>query len=117
MTQHDDVIRLRHMLDHAREAIALTQGRRREDLQADRVLQLALVRLVEIVGEAAGRVSEQGRQRYSSLPWPQVRGMRNRLIHGYDRVDLDVLWDTITDDLPVLVAELDRILGGTGTSI
>jgi uncharacterized protein with HEPN domain len=114
MTQHDDVIRLRHMLDHAREAVEMTRGRQRDDLKRDRMLQLALVRLVEIVGEAATRVSQQGQERYPSIPWQQARGMRNRLIHGYDKVDLDVLWDTIQDDLPALVVQLREALGERG---
>ena len=114
MTQHDDTIRLRHMLDHAAEAAAMIQGRRRDDLGRERMLQLALVRLVEIIGEAATRVSPEGQQRYPAIPWQQARGMRNRLIHGYDKVDLDVLWDTIQDDLPPLIVQLRKALGERG---
>ncbi|MCX5643252.1 MAG: DUF86 domain-containing protein [Phycisphaerae bacterium] len=110
MTQHDDKMRLHHMLDHANEAVEMVRGKGPEDLKRDRMLQLALVRLVEIVGEAATRVSEKGQERYPSIPWQHARGMRNRLVHGYDKVDLDVLWDTIEHDLPPLIAELRRIL-------
>jgi uncharacterized protein with HEPN domain len=110
MTQHDDEIRLRHMLEHAREARGMIQGKERADLLKDRILELALVRLIEIVGEAAARVSPEGCRKYSGVPWPQIIGMRNRLVHGYDQVDLDVLWDTIEHDLPPLVVELERIL-------
>ncbi len=110
MTQHDDVTRLRHMLDHAAEAIEMVHGKGRDDLAHDRMLQLALVRLVEIVGEAATRVSEEGHKRYPSIPWQQARGMRNRLVHGYDEIDLDVLWDTLQADFPPLISELRRIL-------
>ncbi len=92
MTQHNDMIRLQHMLDHAKEAVALISGKDRAELQHDRVLELALIRLVEIVGEASAKVSSVAQKEYSSIPWPQVVGMRNRLIHGYDSVDLDVLW-------------------------
>jgi len=99
------------MHDYALEAVAMIRGRQRDDLQQDRMLQLALVRVVEIVGEAATRVSEAGQQRYPSIPWQYVRGMRNRLVHGYDKIDLDVLWDTIEHDLPPLIAELRRVLG------
>jgi uncharacterized protein with HEPN domain len=111
MTRHDDITRLHHMLDYASEAVGMVRGKERDDLKRDRMLQLALVRLVEIVGEAATQVSEEGQQRHPSIPWPQVRGMRNRLVHGYDKIDLDVLWDTIEYDLPPLIAELRRILG------
>jgi uncharacterized protein with HEPN domain len=113
MTRHDDAIRLRHMLDYALEAVELVRGRRREDLKQDRTLQLALTRLVEMVGEAATRVSPEAQQRYPAIPWQQARGMRNRLIHGYDKVDLDVLWDTVQDDLPALIAQLRQALGET----
>jgi uncharacterized protein with HEPN domain len=110
MTHHDDEIRLRHMLDHAREARGMVQGKSRTDLQKDRMLELALVRLIEIVGEAAARVSLEGCRKYSRIPWSEIVGMRNRLVHGYDQVDLEVLWDTLDQDLPPLVSELERIL-------
>ena len=112
MTQHNDTIRLRHMLDYAQEAVAMVGGKARADLHRDRVLELALVRLVEIIGEAAARVSPEAQDRYSGIPWKEVVGMRNRLVHGYDSVDLDVLWDTLKDDLPPLIAELEQILQG-----
>lgn len=110
MSRHDDGVRLRHMRDHAAEAITMTQGRRREDLDQDRMLELALVRLMEIVGEAAGRVTPQTRAQLPDIPWPDVVAMRNRLIHGYDSVDHDILWDTINDDLPLLLQAIDRLL-------
>lgn len=111
MTRHDDIVRLRHMLDHAREAVAMVAGKERADLESERMLELALVRLIEIVGEAAARVSPEGQAQYPLIPWREVVGMRNRLVHGYDSVDLDVLWDTIEDDLAPLIAEFERILG------
>ena len=74
------------------------------------MLELALVRLIEIIGEAAARVSPEGQREYPSIPWPKIIGMRNRLIHGYDEVDLDVLWDTIEFDLPPLITTLQQIL-------
>jgi len=110
MTQHDERIRLQHMLDHAREAVSLIEGKKREDLDRERKLELALVRLVEVVGEAAARVSLDLQAKYPSIPWQQIVGMRNRLIHGYDQVDLNILWDTIEFDLPPLIAELEKII-------
>jgi uncharacterized protein with HEPN domain len=102
------------MLDHAREAVALVGGRTRADLAGTRLLQLGLMHLVEIVGEAAARVSEEARARHPAIPWKDVVGMRNKLVHGYDRVDLNVLWDTVTDDLPPLIAALEAALGERG---
>jgi uncharacterized protein with HEPN domain len=98
------------MLDHAREAVKMAEGETRASLKDDRKLELALVRLIEIIGEAAAKVSADGRAKYSDLPWPQIIAMRNRLIHGYDAVDLNVLWDTIENDLPVLISKLENAL-------
>ena len=98
MSQHEDVVRLRHMLESAQEASTLIHGRRRAELDANHMLELALTRLLEIVGEAANRVSEDMQQRHPEVPWRQIVGLRHRLIHGYDAVDLDILWisfDTI----------------------
>jgi len=110
MTQHDPIVRMRHMLDHAKEAVELLAGRGKADLKGNRVLELALVRLVEIVGEAAARMPVEEQSRYPSIPWKEIVGMRNRLVHGYDVIDLDVLWDTVQIDLPQLIEELERIL-------
>lgn len=101
---------VRHMLDHAREAIQLAEGRRRPDLERDRMLQLSLIRLVEVVGEAASRVSPAFRDSHPQIPWGMIVATRNRLIHGYDFLDNDVLWETVAEDLPALVAELERAL-------
>ena len=111
MTQHNDFVSLRHMYDHAREAVALAHGRARQDLDSDRVLALALVRLVEIVGEAATRISAQFRSQHPQIPWNATIGLRNRLIHGYDSINHDILWQILTTDFPPLVVTLERIVG------
>lgn len=98
------------MLDHAREAVALARGKTRADLDSDRLLELALVRLLEIVGEAASRVPKEDCARYPDIRWPEIVSLRNRLIHGYDAVDMDILWQIIEHDLPPLVAVLEAIL-------
>ncbi|OGQ72977.1 MAG: hypothetical protein A3G94_00670 [Deltaproteobacteria bacterium RIFCSPLOWO2_12_FULL_60_16] len=110
MSRDDPQVRLRHMLAYAREAVELMRNRRRADLDTDRALGLAILRCVEIIGEAAGRVPAAIRRRYSKIPWPQIIGMRNRLVHGYDIVDYDIVWSTVADDLPALIAELEKIL-------
>jgi uncharacterized protein with HEPN domain len=110
MPHHDDKIKLQHMLDHASEAVAMVRGKEKSDLQKNRLLELATTRLVEIVGEAAAKINLENQAKYPSIPWSQIIGMRNRLIHGYDSVDLDVLWDTIDVDLPPLIAALKKIL-------
>ncbi|NQT86537.1 DUF86 domain-containing protein [bacterium] len=111
MSRRDDTISLRHMLDHALEAVELTRGRHRDDLDADRLLNLALVRLLEVIGEAARRVAPATQAEAHDIPWPQIVSLRNRLIHGYDAVDFDILWNIVELDLPPLTAALRRVLG------
>ncbi len=110
MSRHDDTVRLHHMLDHAREAVQMVSGRTRPDLDTDRQFGLAMTRVLEILGEAAARVSDTGRQRWPSIPWAKIVGLRNRLIHGYDKVDFDILWETVVGDLPPLITALDTCL-------
>lgn len=74
------------------------------------MLELSLIRLVEVIGEAAAKIKQDDYDKYPAMPWTQVVGMRNRLIHGYDEVDLNILWDTIEIDLPMLVKELKKII-------
>ncbi|HFD40160.1 MAG TPA: DUF86 domain-containing protein [Anaerolineae bacterium] len=112
MLPHDDLVRLRHMIDYGQEAIALTTGKQRADLETDHVLELALTRLLEMLGEAANRVSAETHQNYPRVPWRQIIGLRHRLVHGYDAVDLDILWDIIEQDLPPLLATLEAIIAG-----
>ena len=110
MTRHDDRMRLLHMLEHAVEAVQMTREHIRADLDRDRKLNLALVRLVEIIGEAAARVTPEVRDRHPDIPRLDIIGMRNRIVHGYDQVDFDILWDVMDLHLPSLVSELQRIL-------
>jgi uncharacterized protein with HEPN domain len=110
MTRHDDDVRLRHMLDHAREAVAMAHGKARVDLDQDRQLELSLTRLVEIVGEAATRLSPAARARHAAIPWPEILGLRNRIVHGYDKINLDILWQIVAHDLPPLITKLEAIL-------
>lgn len=110
MSRHDDRTSLRHMLDHAIEAHEMASGKTRQDVETDRQLNLSLVRLLEIVGEAASRVSNDLRERNPQVPWPQIVSLRNRLIHGYDSVDFDILWFIIHDDLPPLIGQLRVML-------
>ena len=107
---NEDVVRLRHMLDAAKRAIEFMQGRAKSDLESDEQLSLAVVRLLEILGEAAKNVSEDLRKDYPDIPWRQIAGTRDRLIHGYFDVDLDIVWQIISTDLPVLVAQLEKAL-------
>lgn len=106
----DNLVRLRHMADAAREAIVFAEHRRREDLDHDRMLALSLVKCIEIVGEAASQVSDDFCREHPEIPWRHIVGMRHRLIHAYYSVDMDRVWDTITDDLPPLLAALESMI-------
>jgi len=110
MFRGDPLRRLRDMLNYSREAVSLTQGKSREELDTNRLLNLALVRLLEVIGEAASKVPREECSRYPEIPWPQIVSLRNRLIHGYDQIDLDIIWQILTRDLPLLIAELERII-------
>ena len=106
----DDEIRLRHMLDAACEAISFAQGRTRIELDSDRMLVLSLVKAIEIVGEAAYQIAETTRGELPAIPWADIIGMRHRLVHAYFDINLDVLWQTVQDDLPALIAQIEPLL-------
>jgi uncharacterized protein with HEPN domain len=104
----DDLIRLRHMIDAAKEALSFAKNKARKDIYADRMLALSIVKSIEIIGEAASTVSKEFQKEPQEIPWANIIAMRNRLIHVYFDIDLDRVWDTITDDLPPLIAALEK---------
>jgi uncharacterized protein with HEPN domain len=105
-----DLARLHHMLDAAREAILFAEGRSLEVLRQDRMFLLSLVKEIEIIGEAASRISPEARAAVAGIQWPQVTAMRNRLTHGYFDWDTETIWATVTSDLPELVRVLEQAL-------
>jgi uncharacterized protein with HEPN domain len=109
MSRRDDSLRLQDMLLAARDAQTFSTGRTEADLSRDKQLTLALRKCVEIIGEAAARVGDDTRSRCPTLPWADMVGMRNRLVHTYFDIDLSLLWATITDDLPPLIRELEKV--------
>jgi uncharacterized protein with HEPN domain len=106
----DDLIRLRHILDAAREAVTFARDHSRQDLDSERMLSLSLVRLLEVIGEAARGISSIFRQAHPEIAWKQMVGMRDRLSHGYFDVDLDIVWNTVIQDLPPLILNLGKIV-------
>jgi uncharacterized protein with HEPN domain len=105
--------RLQHMLAAATRAAELTEGRQRSDLDTDDVLVLALTRLLEILGEAAKAVTSATRERYPHIPWTEMAATRDRLIHGYFSVDLDIVWEIVRHDLPHLITSLRAAAEGS----
>ena len=98
------------MLEAGLEARTFAEGRALKDLSTDRMLLLSLVKEIEIIGEAAASVSEELRRATPGIPWAQIRGMRNRLIHAYSDVNIGLVWSTVVTDLPVLLAQLEDVL-------
>jgi uncharacterized protein with HEPN domain len=105
----DDVYLL-DILDAARLALQYVRGKTREEFIRDVQLQDAVIRRLAIIGEAARRVSEPTRLALSQLPWREMIGIRNIVIHEYDDIDLTVVWDAATRDLPSLIASLERLV-------
>jgi uncharacterized protein with HEPN domain len=98
-----------HMIEACESVQRFIQGRRRLDFESDQMLLFAVVRAIEVLGEAAGKVSEDTRSACPEIPWPEITNMRNRLIHGYFDIDIDIVWNTASIELPALLADLRRI--------
>jgi len=98
------------MMDAAKEAESFGANKTRSSLDSDRKLVLALVKCIEIVGEAATNLTKECRDNIPQIPWTNIIGMRNRLIHAYFEINLDILWKTVIEDLPPLITELGKLL-------
>jgi uncharacterized protein with HEPN domain len=117
MTRRDPLLGLRHMLDAAREAVDAASGLTVADLEADRLRELALERLLEILGEAAAQTPPEESALHPEIPWTRIVGMRNEIIHGYASVDPEIVLRTIRENLPPLVRQIEAALSaGDGTT-
>lgn len=110
MSKRFDIVALGDMLDYGRRVAAKVTDISRFGFDADDNLQLAITHLLQIVGEAAGRVSEAARIAHPEVDWPRIVGMRNRIVHDYRRIDLDVVWVTATEDVPRLITALEAFM-------
>jgi uncharacterized protein with HEPN domain len=106
----EDLIRIRHMLDAVKEALAFSRDKSREDLDNNRMLTLAIVKELEIIGEAASKLTPEFKATQPHIPWADIIGMRNRLTHGYFDIDLDRVWDTVLEDLGPLCKDLEKMV-------
>jgi uncharacterized protein with HEPN domain len=105
-----DLQSLLDMLLSAQIVVDYINGRSRQELVTDLQLQDATIRRLLLIGEASKRVSENTRQALTTIPWAAINGMRNRLVHEYDEIDLDVVWDTVANSLPILILELKQVV-------
>jgi uncharacterized protein with HEPN domain len=110
MTFVDDLNRLRHMKDAAEEVLDFMLGKTKEDLAQERMLTLAVVKDLEIIGEAASKISVECRNRHPTLPWQEMIGMRNRLVHAYYGINLYIIWETVQNNLSPLIQQLEKAI-------
>jgi uncharacterized protein with HEPN domain len=106
----EDRVRIAHMIEAAEAACGFISGRTRDDLENSHMLAFAVVRAIEIVGEAASRVSPAVRRAAREIPWTGIISMRNRLIHGYSAIDCEIVWKTVTEELPELIGKLRTLV-------
>jgi uncharacterized protein with HEPN domain len=110
MAKIDDAERIAHMLDYAKTAVRISKDKCREDLDSNEVYALAIVRALEVVGEASNRVSSESRTRAPGIPWANIVSLRHRIVHGYDMLNRDLIWRIVTSDLAPLIAELEKLV-------
>ena len=110
MSQRNNQVYIGHMLDTAKKAISFIEGLSREDFDNNEMLRISLVHLLQTIGEAARRVSIDFRSAYPEIPWQSVVGMRSKIVHDYIDIDEDVVWNTVKNDLPFLILELEKII-------
>lgn len=108
----DDAVRIQHMIEAAQDALRFIENRKREDLESDRLLALALTRAIEILGEAASKITADTRQSLAQIPWEPIVGMRNRLVHAYFDINFNIIWKTATEEIPKLLPLLRAALNG-----
>jgi uncharacterized protein with HEPN domain len=110
----DDRLTATQMLDIIRRIRAVVRGQTRDAFESDDIRQFALLHLIQMLGEAASRTSAAFREAHPELPWAQMVGMRNRIVHGYDHVDPDIVWRVATEDVEPVLAALERVVGFDG---
>ena len=107
MPKKSDALYIEDMLTYARRAQDRIRGLSRDEFEATVAHQESVAYNLMIVGEAASKLSEETRAKYPTIPWNEIKGMRNQIIHGYAETEQDTLWETATDDIPVLIAALE----------
>lgn len=104
------------IVESANAILEYVDGVTEEEFLEDVQLQDAVIRRIEVIGEAAGRLSAAFREERTGIPWREIRGMRNRMIHVYDDIDMNLVWRTIRSDIPGLLAELAPLVAADPAS-
>lgn len=117
MPRKEDMIRVRHMREAANDARTIIKGKTRDDFDKELTLRLSLVRCIEIIGEAASRVSPETQGIFPTVPWRKIVNMRNRLIHAYFDINPDIVWKTAVEALPPLLVTLEEIIDKEGAGM
>ena len=110
MTAQDNLSRLKHISDACQEALKFVENQNQESLQQNRILALALVKELEIIGEAANNISSDCQLKYPDIPWKDMIGMRNRLVHAYFGINYDIVWKTVKESLPIVLRDIEVII-------
>jgi len=108
MSKRVESVYLLDMLTYARRVLERVGERTHDELQNDDGRRESVAFNLMVIGEAAAQVSEATRSAYADIPWKKIVGMRNRLIHGYERIDFDKVWDAVTNGIPQLIAALEQ---------
>lgn len=106
----EDKIRLQHIIEEAKTACGFVQGCSFEDFVKDEKTVRAVIRSIEIIGEAASKISNELKNTHNEVPWGKIIGMRNRLIHVYFDIDYDVIWQTVYKNIPELIEIMQKLL-------
>ena len=106
----DDSVYLKHILNAISRIEEYTQGIKYEDFMDNHLIQDGVIRQIEIIGEATKRLSKEIRGRHSEIPWKDMTGMRDKLIHDYFGVNIDAVWDTVERDIPTVKNKLKEII-------
>lgn len=111
MKKPDDLSLLGDILDAILRVESYTLGITKEQFLENLMMQDAVMHQIEIVGEASNSISEEFRETHSSLPWSEMRAIRNKIVHDYRGINLQIIWDTVKNDLPLLKAQVRNLLG------